>query len=330
MSDRDDAPDPIDQAYVRAEAALGDDDARAARRARVLAAVAREPAAPAASSPSRGRLARRHGGWLAAAGVVGLSAFLATRLYQPAPRLQPAPAPAAALGPKLPPPGIAAPPPAVPPQPQASARVAVAMAPRAATPPPPPPHPELFPKAPAPSPLNISPVERPRAPAPAPPPPPAVVEGDRIAEAPAAKDAGRLPGGARDEPADAQSLAAPTARRASVRALTAPPAAASPGASEPSARPPSDDPARLRAAAAAGRTAELEALLARGGAVDAPDADGETALMKSIQADHAAAAALLRRHGASLDRRNHAGVSARDMAAAIGDAELNQAVGLGP
>jgi ankyrin repeat protein len=88
--------------------------------------------------------------------------------------------------------------------------------------------------------------------------------------------------------------------------------------------------ARLRAAAAAGRTAEMDALLAQGVPVDAPDADGDTALMNSIQADQPAAAALLRRHGASLDRRNQAGESARDMAAAKGDAEINQAIGLGP
>jgi hypothetical protein len=52
--------------------------------------------------------------------------------------------------------------------------------------------------------------------------------------------------------------------------------------------------------------------------------------MKSIQADQPAAAALLRRHGASLDRANHAGESARDMAMLKGDAKLSQAIGLGP
>jgi hypothetical protein len=50
----------------------------------------------------------------------------------------------------------------------------------------------------------------------------------------------------------------------------------------------------------------------------------------SVRADHPAAAALLRRHGASLDHRNRAGESARDMAAERGDAALNQAIGLGP
>jgi len=52
--------------------------------------------------------------------------------------------------------------------------------------------------------------------------------------------------------------------------------------------------------------------------------------MESIQADHPAAAALLRSHGASLDRKDRAGESARDMAGAKGDATLNQALGLGP
>jgi hypothetical protein len=91
-----------------------------------------------------------------------------------------------------------------------------------------------------------------------------------------------------------------------------------------------DPGARLRAAAAAGRTADVEALLEHGAPVDSPDAEGDTALMKSIQADRSAAAALLRRYGASLDQKNHAGESARDMARAKGDAGLNQAIGLSP
>jgi hypothetical protein len=91
-----------------------------------------------------------------------------------------------------------------------------------------------------------------------------------------------------------------------------------------------DPGARLRAAAAKGRTDDVEVLLEHGAPVDAADAEGETALMKSIEADQPAAAALLRQHGASLDRKNHAGESARDMAKARGDAELDQAVGLSP
>jgi predicted RNA-binding Zn ribbon-like protein len=91
-----------------------------------------------------------------------------------------------------------------------------------------------------------------------------------------------------------------------------------------------DPGARLRAAAVAGRTKDLEDLLEHGAPVDSPDAEGDTALMKSVQADHPAAAALLRRHGASLDQKNHAGESARDMARAKGDADLNQAIGLSP
>jgi len=91
---------------------------------------------------------------------------------------------------------------------------------------------------------------------------------------------------------------------------------------------PSRDPAvRLRAAAAIGLTAEIETLLAQGVPVDAPDRDGDTALMKAIQADRPAAAALLRKHGASLDRKNRAGVSARDMAGARADPALDEAIG---
>ena len=64
--------------------------------------------------------------------------------------------------------------------------------------------------------------------------------------------------------------------------------------------------------------------------MDAPDDDGETALMKAVQANRPAAAALLRRHGASLDLENRAGVSATDMARAIDDPELNRALGFPP
>jgi len=93
----------------------------------------------------------------------------------------------------------------------------------------------------------------------------------------------------------------------------------------PSAFPELGD--RLRAAAAAGRTGEVETLLTQGAPVDATDADGNTAL---VQADRPAAAAALKRHGASLERRNKAGESARDMAASVDDAALNQALGLPP
>jgi ankyrin repeat protein len=98
----------------------------------------------------------------------------------------------------------------------------------------------------------------------------------------------------------------------------------------PSPDSPAGRAARLRDAAAGGQTADVAALLAKRVPVDAPDAEGETALMKAVQANQPAVVALLRRHGASLDRKNHAGVSARDMATAIGDAELNRALGLGP
>jgi ankyrin repeat protein len=64
--------------------------------------------------------------------------------------------------------------------------------------------------------------------------------------------------------------------------------------------------------------------------VDAVDQDGETALMKSIRAGQRDAAALLLRHGASLDVRNLVGVSAREMAAARRDPELDRTLGITP
>ena len=91
-----------------------------------------------------------------------------------------------------------------------------------------------------------------------------------------------------------------------------------------------DPGARLRAAAAEGRTGEVEMLLDRGTSVDAADSDGDTALMKSVQADHPAVVSLLRRHGASRERKNHAGQSASDLAKAQADTALNRAMGLQP
>jgi ankyrin repeat protein len=51
--------------------------------------------------------------------------------------------------------------------------------------------------------------------------------------------------------------------------------------------------------------------------------------MRAVQADRPAAAALLR-HGASLDRRNNARQSARDMAAAQDDPAIDRALGPAP
>ena len=85
----DSTPDPIDAAYVRAEALLEDQAARAERRARVLAAVAEASAATGtAASPPVRKAAWRRGGWLAAACVATLSVFLTLRL-QPVPPPRP-------------------------------------------------------------------------------------------------------------------------------------------------------------------------------------------------------------------------------------------------
>jgi len=163
---------------------------------------------------------------------------------------------------------------------------------------------------PAPPPLNIAPVPHPA------PPPPAVPV---MAPAPPPLAIAPVEHPAPPPPA---SLSLPPPRPDSV-VVTARRVA-------PAAVPRTDPAASLRAAAAAGRTTELATLLDQGVPVDAPDADGDTALMKSIQADQPAAASLLRRHGASLDLTNHAGESARAMATAKGDPALNQAMGLAP
>jgi len=290
MSDHDAAPDPIDKAYAEAEAVLRDDSARAARRARVLAAVGREPAtAPAVSSPRMPRSAWRRGGWgLVAASVAGLSVFLATQVYPPASIEQTAPTTSAAPAPTA---GEVA-------GPSAPADTASSHTPK--------PAPRTLASPPPPETSSTSDLARI-------PPPPAP---HRIAQAPASPRA-ESPASPPDE--GLSELVVTGARRDS--AVAPPEPEVSPGS-------PAELAARLRDAAAAGRTAEVAALLAKGVPVDAPDDDGETALMKSIQADQPAAAALLRRHGASLDHKNHAGESARDMATSIGDAELNQALGL--
>ena len=82
-------PDPMDKAYAEAEAMLSDDAARAARRARVLAAVAAAP--PAEASPARSPGIWRRGGALAAAGLAGLVVLVATQVHPPAPLGPPAP-----------------------------------------------------------------------------------------------------------------------------------------------------------------------------------------------------------------------------------------------
>jgi len=294
MSDHDAAPDPMDKAYAQAEAVLSDDSARAARRARVLAAVGREPATPAASSPPIRRPAWRYGGWLAAASVAAVSLFVATQIDPPTPFDKP-PVPTTPAVP-----AAAAPDVATVPAPAARAP--------AQTPKPEPPAVAVAPVAAAPLTSDVAPVV-------APPPP------VQIAEARATPPAAPPP--ATPERSSSQSvdeIVVTSGRRAEARAER-PAAVFSLGS-------PGERAERLRDAAAAGRTAEIAALLAKGVPVDAPDDEGETALMKSIQANHPAAAALLRRRGASLDGKNLAGESARDMAMSIGDAELNRALGL--
>ena len=120
MPDHKDAPDPMDRAYVEAEAMLDDAAARAARRARVMAAVTGEQASARAASPhQKRRAAWGRGGWLAAASVAGLSAliaFQADRTNTIAPQAPPPPPQPAAENV----PATAAPP-AAPPAPKAAA-----------------------------------------------------------------------------------------------------------------------------------------------------------------------------------------------------------------
>jgi translation initiation factor IF-2 len=305
MSDHDAAPDPMDKAYIEAEAVLSDEAARAARRARVLAAMAGEPAV---ASPPASRPAWARGRWLAAAGVAGLAVFLAFQVYTPVsirPQTAP-PAPPASAAAPIPIPirgadGIAAPPPPAK-VPTATSRPASRMP--VVTPPPARSPTAAVAPAPAPAPRqNAQPAA-----APAPP----ISSLSEIQEI--------VVTGQRRTKGDSES-AARVGREPTLQ---------SGAAVSPSGAAPPDQAAGLRAAAAAGRPADVAALLAKGVLVDVPDADGNTALMMAVRADHPSVAAALRRRGASLDLRNHAGESARDMARLIGDAKLDQALGLDP
>jgi hypothetical protein len=315
MSEHDAAPDPIDKAYLQAEALLNDDDARAARRARILTAIARKPSTPVLGAAStRHSPAWRRGGWLAAAGVAGFGLLWAADLDQPAHRqtsstVTTAPPPTAATQQRPVVPTTSA---------KALSTVATSAPRRSASP--------------------AGPVRSSSAPASAPPPAPAV-----LARAARAFPAEPAPGAA--PPADIATPALPLPQIRTPQAESiAPPQPVPPSPPAPAAPPPppaalsrreaylaspADKAERLRAAATGGRLAEIQALLAQGAPIDAADADGTTALMNSIKADHPAVAALLRDYGASLDQRNRAGLSARDMAKAADDPALQQALGLG-
>ena len=338
MPDQDDIHDPMDEAYLHAEQVLDHEEARAARRTRVLAAVAQEQAAAPASSARRP--VRRYGGWLAAACVAGLSVWTAQQVYRSAPPPQPA-APLSA-------PLAAAPAPPVPSQPASPAGTVRAPAPRtpaaraSAIAPPVGARPPIAPPPDIarPRPLPIPPVEKPMQASPAPPPAPIASPSVNVpAPAPPQAPAPVAAAKAAAEPGantDLQSVVVTGSRIARRDYAASPQAMAQSLAEVADARSKMLDArskalgARLRYDAAAGRIADIEPALAEGAQVDAADDDGETALMKSIQTAQSDVAALLRRHGASLDLKNSVGVSARDMAAAKNDPALNRALGLAP
>jgi hypothetical protein len=301
MSDHRPAPDPLDTAYAEAEAMLDDDAARAARRARLLGAVQGEvpTGTPRAETyPRRQRLSWRHGGWLAAASVVGLSVLVAVREPSPPVASQQA---AESASPAATPP--------VPAMEEAPASVetasAAATTDAAAA--------DAVSQAGASPPSEVAEVE---ATAPVPPPPPLQTAPPPVAAPP--------PASARAAPRDTAEAIVTNGEVASTAASARSAAAQAEPASPPIPA------ARLRAAAAGGRLSELTALLRQGVLVDAADEAGDTALIQAVRANRPAAAALLRRYGANLDLENRRGESARDIAASIGDPELTRALGLAP
>lgn len=340
----DPSPDPIDRAYSQAENLLNEQAERSARRARVLAAIAQDTVIrPISRQKPMPRFTSR-GGWLVAASVLVASGFLVIRFmplsqqwssppiaHAPMAKLvqknemtaalsPPAPAidqsEAVSSGPKAKAPDQA---PIATHEPRETSNKRIVLA---APPPPPamvvppPPAAQAFAMA-APQPPAAAPAPPMAAP---PPPPPAARAFAMVAPAPPPP---------------------PTAPAPTMAAPPPPPAAAPSPPSPAPAPPPMADTAKpigelgsnlgfdqLRAAAAAGRTIEVQELLNRQIPVDVADANGETALMKSIRADQPATAALLIHHGASLDKKNNAGLSARDLAMHINDPALNHALGL--
>lgn len=298
-------PDPVDRAYNEAEKLLQEEAERSARRARVLAAVARD------SDPRQKPVPRfaSRGGWLVAASLVVVSGFLVTR-FSAEPWFSPLTTPAPVvkqvqkneMTPALSKPAPAVQPDFAPVTPQAEApdrtpaiarRRAEASGRRMPEPPP--------------AAMKAPPAAVMAAPSPAASPPPAAPP-PSIAAAPRA-------------PMSAPLAAAPP---------PPPPAAPADMAAPVGESGVNPDFDQLRRAAAAGRTEEVQRLLDRHVPVDAAGPEGETALMKSIRADQSETAALLIRHGASLDKKNNAGFSARDLAAQVNDPALNHALGLAP
>ena len=197
---------------------MSDDHARAARRARVLAAVAREPATPPAMAlaPMR-RSAWRRGGWLAAASVAGLALFAVTQVYHPIPRQPQAASTAPAAG--IPQASVGAKPagPSTPSSPKSAAPQALAAAPAPAPTASPV---EVLPATP-PAPSLAIPPPAPRAfsaEAAAPPPPPVVAAQAWDAPADAADDMQQRSGGAADEAVESRRAA----KQAPMAAFAAP------------------------------------------------------------------------------------------------------------
>jgi hypothetical protein len=322
----DPTPDPVDQAYRDAETRLTKQTERSVRRARVLAAVAQDEVVnPAVRPGSAPRFASRYG-WLVAASVMVVSGYLVLRFLPTQQFGAPPTAQTAAIK-----------------SPQKNQMTAALSRPA--------PVPDLSAPAPTANTSDQAPIvthERTGSPGnravPAAPPPPVAM----IAPSPpitAAPTSPLPPPGIAPAPPPAAVAAAPPPSMVARLAPYSPPAAA------PVAPPPAAAPApalrtdaakpmgelgtnpgfeELRAAAGAGRTAEVQELLDRHIPVDNADADGETALIKSVRADQPATAALLIRNGASLGKKNNAGFSARDLATQVNDPALKRALGIEP
>lgn len=285
--------DPLDDAYVEAERLLEDDAARRARRAQVLAAVATTPA-DAPPAPVR-RTSRWTSGWALAAGIGGLGVLVAIFVSR---SLPPGPGPSISTTRDAGVPIAASPPASV----TATSSASPSGAETTSTAPP-----VSFP-APA---LRA---ERPATARAAPPPPTDVPPPPPLPLPPTPKPVPQT---------EAPPAPVPSHEDTAQNSQTA-----EYGSEARAGLVARDDQAAvaLRRAAAAGRTEEVEVALSRGAPVDAPDVNGDTALILSVRGAHTATAALLRSHGADPERKNLAGMSATALASGSGDAKLEDAV----
>ena len=332
MTDDDPARPSLERAYREAEDLLDDEPTRAARRARVLAAVRSRAAEPPAVGP---RVVRQTPWrWAAAASVMVTSTLVGLAVWQEQEGRTPAPDQAAETAIEPSPLDKAA----ARDEPRATGRAQPPLAPRVslepATPVAPTTSPEGGDRRSTDASSRVAKSHPSRAPAgeafrsrdqvtPAGAAPERLAESlarrHQSAELAASGDArGSWPGDSPRAQAAAADPHQPARRAGRAVAASSPTSAAASLAGE-----------RFFRAASMGRVDELMALLDAGMDIDRRDTGpaGETALAKSVRGGHRAAVQALLARGADPDRADHHGVSPRELAKASNDERLEQLFG---